>query len=138
MNIEETKQRMREVLQETIDYYDSPEKFGYSKEKDHCVYLDEQTGAMCAFGRCAVNPNGLPQKQSAGIEDIFVSNQDIDEVLKEKYRGLPMDFWNHLQGLHDNSSRFSSIKDGLIGSGYVRGIHRRILELIEEYGSEAS
>ena len=137
MNIEQTKQRMREVLQETIDYYDSPEKFGFSKEKDHCVYLDKTTGAMCAFGRCAMNPEKLTQDQ-CGVDDIFSSSEDVDGVLKKEYQGLPIDFWVTLQVLHDHSSMSSSINDAMDKSDYVKLIHKTITDIIEEYGSEDS
>lgn len=136
MNIEETKQRMSEVLQETIDYYDSPEKFGYNKETAHCVYLDEDTGAMCAFGRCVMNPESLPQEE-VPVEDIFDSNEDIDEVMKEEYRGLPLEFWQYLQRLHDYSSVYLSITDAMNKSDYIKLIRKTIADVIEEYGSEA-
>ncbi len=128
------KQRMREVLEETINYYDSPEKFGYGKFG--CVYFGEH-GQMCAVGRCLKCPDLIQQFSRSGpaaIDSLFKEGVITGDSFKEDYQGLPLSFWINLQGLHDSASNngYNSIKSALESKiSYSSVLHNVILKRIE-------
>lgn len=137
------KQRMKEVLDETINYYDSPEKFGYSDEGvGGCVYWKSASAneepVLCAVGRCLRNPFEV-QKASQSIiaTGVGITSLWHDEVsqqsFKDEYQGLPVEFWGALQTLHDQAAinECYSIKDSFetLGMDY----YNTVLGIIENY-----
>lgn len=87
-----------EILNETMEYYSVPGRLSYGADK--CRYLDDK-GNKCAVGRVLINNDVCK-----GFDDIeeICSIQNLNpkqEVFKEEYRGHSLEFWNHLQQLHD-------------------------------------
>lgn len=132
MNTEETKKRMLEVLQETIDYYDSPEKYGYNNEAESCVYFDESKGVMCAVGRCAADPYEIARVGPPMYEFNEVST--VEGFLRSEYKGLPVKFWWHLQRLHDTCAKVQRPMVEVLGSDSIAiSFHCEIMTMIEEH-----
>lgn len=111
------KERMYEILNETIEYYDSPEKFGYDYDEDRCCYLTDE-GKMCAVGRCLTEDARIDWvKQGYGsICCLQLNTGEFDTCFKEEYRGLPFGFWEKLQHAHDRSAldKYKYIKEKYI------------------------
>lgn len=104
MNTEQ--ERMQDILIETINYYgESPTARRAVNDVGTCMYHDYQ-GRHCALGRCMEDPIGV-QRQTYGTYPAMDLDQELnnglDELLEEQYRGLPIDFWDCLQQLHDSS-----------------------------------
>lgn len=101
----------QELLEETLEAYKDPSQRSF--DSGGCQYLDDK-GRMCAVGRCMIDPN--IKTRSVGKID------DLDSKLKDRYRGLPLDFWNHLQVLHDHWLHWD--KNGLtyFGLKFLDGI----------------
>ena len=97
MNIQE---KMKAVLLETAEYYKADPTRVAKDHKGLCSYLDE-SGRMCAVGRCLIDPGRLNNKLGAGIESLIADESLTQEDFKSEYRGLPTIFWVYLQALHD-------------------------------------
>lgn len=127
--IEQVKVRMRALLAETIVYFDSPEKFG-NDVHGSCVYLNPETGAMCAVGRCLTSPKEMIGCMSA-IEDVVDGDNDqdcLDAMMRPEYVGIPLEFWSRLQAVHDVSAKTAGFID-------PKGDRvQRLEKFIDEYG----
>lgn len=87
-----------------------------------CVYKNEDTGKMCAVGRCETNPDptlrmGLADRFGTWTPDgvgpmawvdgkFFYDEETMNGGLKEEYRGHAIEFWIELQSLHDYEDYF--------------------------------
>lgn len=102
MNI---KERMYKVFNETIEYYDSSEKFGYDYENDKCSYITDD-GKMCAVGRCITEDarTEWENRDFGSISGVRHELGDVQHCFKDEYRGLPFPFWEKLQYAHDRSA----------------------------------
>lgn len=100
MNDEQLKQRMLEVLKETVDYY-SEDFDRRSVFNNGCFYFSE--GRMCAVGRCLIDPEGFEEnaKDISGDTTISHLKDKVDFNFKDEYKGLPINFWSSIQELHD-------------------------------------
>lgn len=87
-----------EIIEETVAYYSEDVRRRAAKGGSDCQYYDNETGAMCAVGRCMTNP-----KEYAGVvinaEDLIAENP---QVLKAEYQGHEAEFWEDIQHLHDS------------------------------------
>lgn len=90
---------MLEILNETVEYYKTNQRglnFNVYGHSIGCLYYNEQTGGMCAVGRCLTNPESLDS-------NCFIRYiNDLDQYLKEEYRGHSVHFWALIQALHDD------------------------------------
>jgi len=105
-----------EIIEETEQYYsDASKRGGIYREGDpnnlRCKYITPD-GKMCAVGRCMI----APKDYGTGVCGIvynhnirYGSVDELDELLKEEYRGHDIGFWESLQMLHDINVHF---KDG--------------------------
>lgn len=84
-----------EIIDETVAYYKENPR-GLNDSGVLCVYYNEKTKAMCAVGRCAIDPKKL-EAYSYSVDE------NIDKYLKEEYREHDFRFWSDLQHFHDNS-----------------------------------
>ena len=100
------KQRMLEVLEETVNYY-SRDTSRRCIEDNTCFYYKE--GNMCAVGRCLVDPQSLEISIGAGDNDIVsLVKEEVEVEFKDEYKGLPLSFWEDLQCLHDATSNWGT------------------------------
>ncbi len=82
-------------------------------------------GTYCAVGRCfedkwkRVDDDFVLENNDADIESMYIKNgfDSLDEMLKPKYRGHEVEFWEELQRLHDNSCNWNS--QGISNQGQV-------------------
>lgn len=104
MTPEQQRQRMLEVLNETVEYYSEDTsrravvRVGSSRT---CEYLTSD-GRMCAVGRCIIDPENVPSVGDGNNTFYFGVKDRI--TFKPEYQGLPDDFWAELQELHDSES----------------------------------
>lgn len=103
---EEKMQKTRsQIIEETINYYSDSKKRGLS-DKNICQYITKD-GNMCAVGRCLINPSDPKLVAEDGDDTVQVEDiENLDNLLKEEYRGHPLDFWTHLQMWHDSNNHF--------------------------------
>lgn len=114
------KKTVKEVVLETIEYYENnPEKRAVSY-LGSCYYYDLNTTNMCAVGRCMKDPM---QKYNYGISELRLNNRligtaDVYKEMKDEYSDIPVDVWEDLQSFHDKSSLWTS--EGLSKLGQQR------------------
>lgn len=111
-----TKKTIAEVIQETIDFYNSENRSMNNIRK--CVYLNEETGTMCAVGRC-LTEQGLIDFHR---EEMLVSRTDVGVLyklypnsFKEEYKDIASHEWRKIQRVHDDDQFWN--KDGLNEDG---------------------
>lgn len=101
----EKKKTIKEVVLETIEYYENnPERRALS-DVGVCLYYAPDTGNMCAVGRCMKDAT---QDYSCGILSLNkgfteIEEEDIHKEMKEEYSNIPIAVWQHLQSFHDLS-----------------------------------
>lgn len=99
----EKKKTIKEVVLETIEYYENnPERRALS-DVGVCLYYAPDTGNMCAVGRCMKDAT---QDYSCGIVGLNkgfteIEEEDIHKEMKEEYSNIPIAVWKHLQSFHD-------------------------------------
>ncbi len=109
-NTQEVKRKSAvEIINETVEYYsaDPVGRRGYDEIKQNCYYITED-GKMCAFGRCCIDPHGISTTSICEdeIEMEDGSYKEIEDLLKEEYRGHNHSFWYNLQKFHDDKDNW--------------------------------
>lgn len=102
-----------EIINETVEYYSGDTSRRALNRNGFCTYLTRD-GKMCAFGRCCINPEYLNTIRGT-VLDLKTYLGDLDEVLREEYRGHSAHFWREIQLLHDTHSFWG--KDELTPDG---------------------
>lgn len=116
MSDEDTKKRMTELLDDTVEFYENNPRSIINK---HCVWNDG-AGNHCAVGRHLLSEykergSFLSWNRSTAVDlandienDGTYTNgkgeylTEMDDVLKPEVRGFPLSFWTGLQHLHDS------------------------------------
>jgi len=134
------KDRMKQILKETIDYYAEDPDNRRSIDKDgNCNYT--WGGAHCAVGRY-LKPEYQREdwdSNNMSVNELCEGSDggwNIDWCLRGDAQGLDADFWSALQGFHDSHSCWITEEDynkdeepiGLsrIGKDNYRTIERKI------------
>lgn len=108
---------MLSILRETVAYYkEDVSRRAYVPDVDSggvCKYHTED-GRVCAVGRYLSNPEEQA-KDACGVSSLAVRYDGLDSILKEEVRGLSMDFWIKLQGLHDTNFHWND--EGMTPAG---------------------
>jgi hypothetical protein len=111
------KKTAKEVVLETIEYYENnPERRAVNKT-GLCMYHDKDTDNMCAVGRCMIDPK---QNYDCGVVGLHKNNIEIEEEnvfkeMKEEYSNIAINVWQHLQSFHDLPSYWN--ENGLTQTG---------------------
>jgi hypothetical protein len=115
-----------QIIDETVEYY-SADVSRRSIGEDGCMYKSPN-GNMCAVGRCIEESKlqSIITTKSNGSGAYTLFNVYGTDILKEKYRGHEVSFWDDLQGFHDNPINWDN--DGITEDGL-----RRASELKELY-----
>jgi hypothetical protein len=109
-----------EIVREIAAFYNSKNRAS-DKKMIACCYTD-QVGNHCAVGRCmlAKKRPRINSDANTYIIDRVIGNADnLDHLLKEKYRGHGFRFWSDLQGLHDNARYWNAKGISDAGKKYV-------------------
>ena len=133
------KERMKQILKETIDYYAEDPDNRRSIDKDgNCNYTWGDT--HCAVGRY-LKPEYQKESWEENNRSVFQLAQysddyDIDQFLVKDVQGLDLGFWRNMQDFHDAHSCWITEEDynkdeepiGLsrIGKDNYRTIERKI------------
>lgn len=117
------KGRMQSTLAETVAAYTSTNRAvsSYEGEDNICMYQTND-GRRCAVGRM-LTPAGLACVVPGGVNEAAVRDSLLLEdplfvkgpMFKEEYQGLPLDFVNDLQELHDTDANWD--ETGLTDAG---------------------
>lgn len=94
-----------EIIEETIAYYEE-DPSRRAMIGTSCAYKTDN-GNMCAVGRCLTEQGLAFASEFANESDVYglyETNEGLDDILKEEYRGHELSFWSDLQSLHDTSS----------------------------------
>ena len=128
MSIEQQKQRMQDILKDTVDYYrKNPEGRRAVDINRDCCYTTED-GRHCAIGRY-MRPEFLDiewrENHGVGVNGL---SSHVDYYLKHEVRGLDADFWRDLQDIHDSYLNWQirgaeSIKHVFTDSGKERYVY---------------
>ena len=115
--METIKQKTKlEIIEETVVAYASPAN--RARENGECVYKTSDD-KKCAVGRCfndtILSTRGLygsilklrKTPLNSPYNDIYYSEEQIQSFFKPEYRGHNLQFWRHLQFLHDYNSNFT-------------------------------
>lgn len=104
-----------EILEETKNFYtEDPTRRATSD--NGCRYLTDD-GRMCAVGRCLIPNSQLNVcylyndnfKSATEAINVSVNNiKNLEEILKEEYRGHSKGFWSLLQSFHDREEHWSA------------------------------
>ena len=111
-----------EIIEETVEYYTTdPTRRSFILDKKEwqaytCAYLLPD-GRMCAVGRCMIKPSLTENWAVDGIPD-------IQDKLKEEYRGHNTHFWKRLQGFHDKRENWNEEGLTIMGKTYVEILKR--------------
>jgi|TARA_R100001530_G_C4255259_1_gene138973 hypothetical protein len=133
------KERMKQILKETIDYYAEDPDNRRSIDKDgNCNYTWGDT--HCAVGRY-LKPEYQKESWEENNRSVFQLAQysddyDIDQFLVKDVQGLDLGFWRNMQDFHDSHSCWITEEDynkdeepiGLsrVGKDNYRTIERKI------------
>jgi hypothetical protein len=106
-----------QLLNESIEFYSNNPR-GIASDGDDCVYWNRKNNTKCAVGRC-MNRASLNKYSSYGgpINDLCYPINNFDNLLKPRYRGIPLTFWSRLQQLHDNHMFWHQKNLGLTPEG---------------------
>lgn len=116
MNQQELRERKLQILDETVKYYSEDLSRRALDENFMCMYKTPE-GKMCAVGRCMRDDAPFKDLNTQGellsleiIRDVEFKKQDkkLDTLLKDKYKGVNIEFWMTLQSLHDQSLNWES------------------------------
>ena len=120
---------MKQVLQETIDYYGADPSRRAITVDGVCSYSTGY-GRYCAVGRC-LTPSGLNKVTEGDPASMVLAYLPLNGV-KKKYRPLIgyHGFWNALQMLHDDSCFWE--EEGLSAEG-----KREVARISEKIGGGA-
>ena len=89
-----------QILKETFNYYNEDVSRRAINNTNGCDYLTED-GRMCAFGRCEIE-HSLDFNGMGGVHSRFHNEDEMNDALKEEYRGHSMEFWADVQSFHDD------------------------------------
>jgi len=133
------KERMKQILKETIDYNAEDPDNRRSIDKDgNCNYTWGDT--HCAVGRY-LKPEYQKESWEENNRSVFQLAQysddyDIDQFLVKDVQGLDLGFWRNMQDFHDSHSCWITEEDwnkdeepiGLsrVGKDNYRTIERKI------------
>lgn len=98
------KQDYIDLLEETVSYYKNNKRAINSNNQ--CGYYI--AGNMCAVGRCLKNPDKI-EYNTISVKGLC-EKYPFEDLLKEKYRGFNIVFWNKIQNLHDTSNNWKNIE----------------------------
>ena len=111
-------ERQSQLLSETLTYYEANPRgitpFG-------CVYSANAWGAYgdakCAVGRCMTDEAMESYGDFEGSINYLLQNgvksENCDDILREEFHGLGIDFWVMLQTIHDDDDFWADTDDGL-------------------------
>lgn len=103
-----------EIIEETALYYSEDVSRRALNHLGQCRYLTSD-GKMCSVGRCLISP-------SYGSQWSVSWFRDLEEELKEEYKGHSLDFWNKLQKFHDWKEHWSSTGLTEEGEKYLQNL----------------
>ena len=125
------QQQMQDILEDTIEYYSDDPCETRAADDGECVYTDSD-GRHCAVGRYM-----KPEFQTTGFyansgQSVHSLAADVDSYLVDNVLGLPVDFWQSLQEIHDCDSNwnydtglsehgknmYNSLKNNIDAGGY--------------------
>ena len=99
-----------ELIEDMVSYYKTHPR-GMNANGSECVYIDNESGNMCAVGRCL--DWGKLNSQDYLPSFVFVNDQppvsrstveqEFEDVLLPEYRGHQGWVWLFLQDLHDTA-----------------------------------
>jgi hypothetical protein len=113
-----------QIIDETVEYYKNNPR---AIQDDFCEYLTDD-GKMCAVGRCLTNKSvKIAQKKFMGKD--FMS-LDLNIIkFKSKYQGHSVDFWYHLQFLHDAKKNWDGNKLSEVGERQVKVLKEKFVNI---------
>ena len=113
-----------ELVLDMVGYYRTHPRGTVSGYAGACTCFNEETGAMCAVGRCLADPSdwgecSVGDMLSWDEDDDEYSQYGLDHLLKPEYMGHTNDTWTCLQNLHDDSDYWEKTNEGSYGWGQV-------------------
>lgn len=116
-----TEQDYLDLLQETINFYSEDISRRAEDISGSCLYSTED-GRNCAVGRCmtkkAKESIGTALIPASDLPTRYTRINSIDPLMKPKYKGFQLWFWDKLQGIHDSDGNW--IESGLTKQGKDR------------------
>ena len=120
------QKRMRDVLEDTIQYFDANPKRRCSKG-GNCEYNPAVLGIEAVSDGCAIGRYMTPeQKTEAGgpTGQNLVVDQLPPDLIPDVLKGLPMDFLTELQSLHDRNDTWTAEGLSTIGLSVVERMRK--------------
>jgi hypothetical protein len=116
-----------EIIEETFNYYSEDGSRRAMRKNwtggDLCEYKSPE-GKYCAVGRCMIDPKG--EEMEGNIFDLcdhlFV---DVNELLKEEYKGHDVQFWLDLQHFHDSNDNWTRGEVNEEGLLYINNLKEK-------------
>jgi hypothetical protein len=106
-----TPKTKQEILTETRDFYAAdPKRRAATPDNQSCFY-ETVDGRNCALGRCMI-PSSII-KGYLGERTLLMCGygaydiKNLEEILKEEYRGHQNDFWCDVQSFHDHKKNWN-------------------------------
>lgn len=100
-------------------------------EKGYGCKYRTSDGKMCAVGMCMTEEGLSEFGDSKGsvhaiAREMRIRGKELDNILKDEYRGHDIELWDKLQVLHDNSVYWN--EDGISDIGKER-VSKLIIDL---------
>ena len=119
------KKTIKEIVMEVADTYTlNNRSTEIICDSEECRYLTED-GNMCAVGMCMNEPSLHEFGSFVGsVRELHNTTmnqrneQGLEYLLKEEYKGHPLEFWSELQHLHDECRYWD--EDGLNERGKIQ------------------
>ena len=104
-------EKMSKLLEETIEYYGENPFMRRSIEGGACYYYIKKSKTLpkrkCAVGRCLKHSKKFQEivdKEFDGLAPFgLIVRENLVPEFKEEYQGIPNEFWEDLQHLHDQN-----------------------------------
>lgn len=110
----EVRNKIRRVIEETMDYYlEDPSRRAFTQDGT-CVYFIPETGKKCAVGlwlKEELLKNGGFLDDNLTVEELTVRGE-LQECLKEEVSDVPPEVFRRLQRWHDEGRGEFWIREG--------------------------
>lgn len=135
-----------EIINETANFYNM-ENRGVEEGNSTgqtCLYLSKE-GNRCAVGRCIKDElvEEFQQKvdrisvlSGTGVGELSQNGINLEDYLKDEYKGHALAFWKALQGFHDDEYYWNEQSFVSLTTPFQKRKEQKVAELIERLGEK--
>ena len=118
-----------EIQTSLVDFYSADPYTRRCQDDAGTAVYNGRNGKHCAIGQCMTEKyqsKGRGMHYNTGTLDEIVEyfeEKTFDDMLQEQFRGHEIDFWEHVQNLHDRDVHWTETGISEAGLNKVKQIH---------------